>query len=183
MINTILKSRCFKNTLSHYLFLKNVTSKQQLKIKSSVVDANNYINRIFPSFDSLNNKFSPRFRLIDNFSNHVFFHQANHKDKESKATYIHNLDNIFSNISLDPKSIIVVSDASVRNNIAIFIFHVHSSSNDVRKTIHHAINVTSTKAKLFAIGYGINQAIQILEATCIIIIMNAIHAACPSDSL
>ena len=176
VINTILKSRHSKNTLPHYLFLENVTSKQQLKIKSFIVDANNYLNGIFPSFDSLNSEFSPRFRLIVNFSNQFFFHQANHKDKESKETHIHNLDNIFSNTSLYPKSIIVVLDTSVRNNIAMSISHVHSSSNDVRKTIHHAINVTSTKPKLFTIRCGINQAIQISEATCIIIIMNAIHA-------
>ena len=145
VINTILKSRHFKNASPYCFSLENITFKQWLKIKSSIVDTNNHLNGIFPFFDSLNSKFSPQFRLIDKFPNCVSFHQANCKDKKSKAAHLYN---IFFNTSLDPKSIIVVLDASVRNNIAMSISYVHSSPNDVRKTIHHAINVISTKAKL-----------------------------------
>ena len=57
------------------------------------------------------------------------------------------------------------------------ISHIHSSLNDIKKTIHHAVNIASTEAKLFAIRCGINQALQILEATYIIVVMNAIYAA------
>jgi len=45
-----------------------MTSKQQLKIKSFVVDANNCLNGIFSTFDLLNSEFSPGSRLADNFS-------------------------------------------------------------------------------------------------------------------
>jgi len=45
--------------------------------------------------------------------------------------------------------------------------------NILAKTIHHAINVTSTKAQLFTIRYGINQAVQVTEAMCIIIVTNS----------
>jgi len=37
--------------------LKNMIFKQQQKIKSSIVDANNCLNGVFPSFDSLNSEF------------------------------------------------------------------------------------------------------------------------------
>ena len=57
------------------------------------------------------------------------------------------------------------------------ISHIHSSFNNIRKIIHHTINVTSTEAKLFAIKYGINQVIQIPETTHIVIITDAIHPA------
>ena len=66
------------------------------------MDVNNYLNGIFPFFNSLNCEFSFSFRLIDNFSSHFSFHQANHKEKESKATYLCKLNNIFTNISLLP---------------------------------------------------------------------------------
>jgi len=183
-INSLLERRHTKNSCLHCLSLENMTDKQRLKIKSSIINTNNCLNGIYPLFDFLNCKFSPRFRLIDKFSSHFSFHQANYKDKESKAAHLCNLDDIFSNASSDPKSIVVISDASIRNNIAMSISYVHSSPNNVRKTIHHTINVTSTKAKLFAIRYGINQAIQILEATHITVITGAIHTAkCIFDSI
>jgi len=37
------------------------------------------------------------------------------------------------------------------------ITHICYGYNIVAKTIHHAINITMTEAKLFAIRYGINQ--------------------------
>ena len=79
--NTLLQNRHAKNSSLHHLFLENMTTKQQLKIKSSIVDANNHLNEIFPSFDSLNHEFFPGFRLIDNFPSYFSFHQANYKDK------------------------------------------------------------------------------------------------------
>jgi len=57
----------------------------------------------------------------------------------------------------------------------MYILHIHSYPNIIRKTIHHAVNVTTTEAKLFAIRCEINQAIQISEAIYIIVITNVIH--------
>ena len=78
---------------------------------------------------------------------------------------------------MDFNSVVVISDTSIRNNVIMSISHIHFHSNDIKKTIHHTINVTLTKAELFAIRYGINQAIQIPEVTYIIIITDAIHLA------
>jgi len=41
--------------------------------------------------------------------------------------------------------------------------------------IHHVANVTSTKAKLFTIRYGINQTINLPEISKIVIITDSIH--------
>ena len=41
---------------------------------------------------------------------------------------------------------------------------------------HHAINVSTTKAELFAIRYDINQAVSILHIKCIIVITDLLHA-------
>jgi len=43
--------------------------------------------------------------------------------------------------------------------------------------IHYAVNIIFTEAKLFAIRYGINQAIQIPGISYIILITDVIHAA------
>jgi len=59
----IIEKRYAKTFFSHYLFLENITAKQQQKIKSFIVNANNYLNRIFSSFDFLNHKF---FYIIKN---------------------------------------------------------------------------------------------------------------------
>ena len=45
------------------------------------------------------------------------------------------------------------------------------------KSVHHAINITSTKAKLFIIRYEINYIVQLQDITCIIVITDMILAA------
>ena len=46
---------------------------------------------------------------------------------------------------MDPTSIIVVSDVSIKNNIATSISHIYFYSNDIKKTIYHTINIALTK--------------------------------------
>ena len=50
-------------------------------------------------------------------------------------------------------------NVSIKNQIATLISHIHSYDKPVIKTIHHAVNITSTKTKLFVIRCSINQAI------------------------
>ena len=45
------------------------------------------------------------------------------------------------------------------------------------KTIHHAINITSTKVELFAIHCGTNQSIEFPQIKKIIIITDSLHTA------
>jgi len=70
--------------------------------------------------------------------------------------YLQNLNKIFKYSYVEAKTIIVISDASIKNNFSTSISYVCSSQNILAKTIHHAVNVTSTEAELFAIRYGIN---------------------------
>ena len=46
----------------------------------------------------------------------------------------------------DIKIVIIISDASIKNNVATSIVHVYSGYNILAKTIHHTINVTSIEA-------------------------------------
>jgi len=154
-----------------------MTSKQYFKINNSVVDANNCLCGTFLSFNSLNNKFFPGSRLIDSFFNYFSFHKVNHSNKESRNLYLWYLDRIVFKASLNTSPVIVISDASIKNNVTTSIAYIHSYSNSVNKTLHQAVNITTTSAKLFAIRCGISQAIQIPNISYIIIITDSIHTA------
>ena len=73
--------------------------------------------------------------------------------------------------------VIVISDASVKNNVTTSIAYIYFFNNPLKKMLHHAINITSTKAELFAIRYEINQVVQISGSSYIIVITNALHIA------
>jgi len=133
-----------------------MTLKQHKAIKSSVIDSNDHLNGIFSSFNSLNKEFHPGYHLIDSFSDQFSFYKADCSSIDSKKYHYKCLDKIVFNILSNPNSVIIVSDASIKNNITTSISHVYSFSGLLKKTIHHAINVTSTEAKLFAIRCSIN---------------------------
>ena len=79
--------------------------------------------------------------------------------------------------SSDLSSTIIVLDANIKNHIITSISHIHSFNKPVIKTLHRAINVTTTEAELFAIWCGINQAVAIFNINHIIVITNSLHAA------
>ena len=99
----------------------------------------------------------------------------NCKDTEVKNTHIHTLDKIFNDFLSNPKTILVIPDTSIKNNVATSISYIHSGRNILAKTIHHVINVTSTEVELFSIRCRINQAVQVSNAKNIIVITDAIH--------
>jgi len=79
------------------------------------------------------------------------------------------------NASSDLSTVVVISDTSIKSNITISVIYDHLFNNPLKKTLHHAINVTSTEAELFSIRCGINQTIQIPSTSYIIIITDALH--------
>ena len=91
--------------------------------------------------------------------------------------HTHKLDDIILQASADSRSIIVISNTSIKNQVATSISHIHSHSSSIIKTIHQAINVSSTEAELFTIRCSINQATQIPNVNCIIVITDSIHVA------
>jgi len=76
-----------------------------------------------------------------------------------------------------PQLALVITDASIKNNIATSVSHIHSANQLLIKTVHHASFVTSTEAELFAIRCSINQACAIDNVSKIIIITDSIHVA------
>ena len=70
---------------------------------------------------------------------------------------------------------IVISDTSIKDNVTTSVAHIHLYNNLIKKTVYHAINITSIEAELFAIRCGINQATQVPDIFYIIVIMDTIH--------
>ena len=101
----------------HHLLLEVLTLKQYPKVKSSIVNTNNYLNKIFLSFYFLYKEFSFGFRLVDNFPNHFYFHTVNCKDKENKETYFYKLNKIAKDALSNSNTIIVVSNASIKKTL------------------------------------------------------------------
>ena len=71
----------------------------------------------------------------------------------------------------------MITDASVKNNVALSIAYIHIHNKPVIKMLHHMINITSTEAKFFAIKYSINQAIPLQGISKIIVVTDSIHVA------
>jgi len=72
---------------------------------------------------------------------------------------------------------IVISNASIKNNVATLIAHVHTHNSPVIEIIHYIVNVTSTEAEIFALQCGINQATQQFDINLIIVITDSIYTA------
>ena len=87
------------------------------------------------------------------------------------------LDKLTLESSSFPLVVLIASDASIKNNVTTSIVHIHMVDKPLMKTIHHAVNVTSTEAKLFAIRCGINQLICFDNISKIVVITDSIHIA------
>ena len=113
---------------------------------------------------------------MDNFSNHFSFNLVNKKEKEKDRICTQELDKIVLCTSSSPHTVLIVTDASIKNDIATSILHVHIANYLLTKTVYHAVFVISTEAKLFAIRYGINQACIKENMSKVIVITDSIHA-------
>jgi len=114
---------------------------------------------------------------IDNFSNHFSFNLVNKNDKNPNKTRAQELDDMVLRYSSVPQLALVITNASIKNNIATSISHIHSANQPLIKTVHHASFVTSMEAELFAIRCSINQACAINNVSKIIIVTDSIHVA------
>jgi len=165
----------FKSHNSHNI--GSLTNRQRSLTKGHLIDSSIKSYGIFPSFSPLDPEFFPGCRIIDNFSNRFSFNLVNKKDKNPNKTRAQELDEMVLQNSSSPHSAIVITDASIKNDIATSISHIHSVNQPLIKSVHHASFVTTTEAELFAIRCGINQACSINNVSKIIIVTDSIHAA------
>jgi len=102
----------------------------------------------------LNSEFSPGLRVIDNFSDRIFYNLFNKEKNDKSCAQL--LDEMVLESSSSLSVTIIVSNVSIKNNVAVSIAHIHTHDKPLIKTIHHVVNVTSTEVELFAIRCGIN---------------------------
>ena len=88
VIKSFFEHYLMSDSIPHCLLLDNVTLKQRLKIKSSIIDINNHLIGIFPSFNLLHKELSSGFHLVDNFQNCFSFNTVDWKINNAKFTYL-----------------------------------------------------------------------------------------------
>ena len=72
---------------------------------------------------------------------------------------------------------LVITNASVKNNVATSISNIHIHNKPMIKKLHHATNMTSIEVELFVIRCRINQAMNTNNILRIIVITDSLHAA------
>ena len=55
------------------IWLSHLTSKQCLKVRSSIIDINNHFNQVFSAFDNLNKELFLGFYLIDTWLQLIYY--------------------------------------------------------------------------------------------------------------
>ena len=102
----------------------------------------NRCNEIFPVFSLFNSEFSLGNRLIDVFSNRFLFHSLNRKSNHDIKSYLYHLNHITLQASLNPQLVVVVTDASIKNQVAISI------SMTIQSLRQYIMQLTSCLLKL-----------------------------------
>jgi len=161
----------------HPLSLNSLTRRQRGLIKGYLVDMKNYFNKIFPSFDPINPELFPGHRIIDTHTNRFSFHLFSKWISHNIKPHIQELNKIAIELSDDLSTALIITDASVKNNITTSITHIHIQDKPIMKTLHHALNVMSTEAELVTIRCGINHATSIDNISKKIIVIDSIHTA------
>ena len=157
--------------------VSSLTNQQKNITKGHLIDICNKTYSILPLFSPLNPEFFPGFHIMNNFSDHFFFNLVNKKEKEKDKIHTQKLNEMVLCTSSLPHTALVVIGASIKNNIATSISHVHIANHPLTKTVHHATFITSMEAELFAIRCSINQACIKENVSKIIIVTDSIHTA------
>jgi len=155
--------------------VSSLMNRQKNIAKGHLIDSCNKAYGIFSSFSLLNPEFTPGSHITDNFLNHFSFNLVNKKEKEKEKRRSQELDEMVLDLSSSPSMALVVIDASIKNDIAISILHIHIVNLPLTKTVYHTVFISSTEAELFAIRCGINQACIKENISKIIIITDSIH--------
>ena len=153
----------------------SLTNRQRSLAKGHLIDSSIKSYGIFPSFIPLDSEFSPGHCIIDNFSNRFSFNLVNKKEKNQNHLHSQELDNMVLCCSSEPHSALMITSASIKNDIATSISHIHSVDWPLVKTVHHALFITSTEAELFAIRCSINQVCSVNNVSKIVVVTNSIY--------
>ena len=125
----------------------------------------------------MTSELTPGQRIIDIFSDCFSFNLVDKSKKEKNNCRAQELDEMALQNSSIPNTALVITDASIKKDIAMSVSHIHSTDRPLIKTIHHASFVTSSEAELFTIRCGINQVCSLNNVSKIVVVMDSIHMA------
>jgi len=165
---------CSWQYLLHQLSLSFLTKHQLEIIKGLIVDIDNQYSLLLTSSIlnlPLNKELSTSFLVV------FFFHSFNKHNNNSLAFLSHQLNSLALFFSENYTCTFIITNASIKNNVAISIAYIHIHDKPVVKTLYFAVNINSTEAKLFAIRYSINQATNSISICKIIVITDSIYVA------
>ena len=177
IINSLMVDDLTSSSMINPHNIGHLTIRQRSIIKGHLSDAHSKKLGIFPSFSPINHEFSPGNRIMDLFPSRFSFIPVNKNTDNPLNSRGRELDEMALRSSSEPHTTLVISDASIKNDIATSISHVHSYNRPLVKTVHHASFVTSTEAELFAVRCGINQACNIANVSKIVVVTDSIHAS------
>ena len=156
----------------------SLTNCQASATKSHLIDSCNKSYSIFPYFLLLDWEFFPGSCIIDISPDRFSFNLVIKKEKEKNdQIQAQELDNMVLLNSSSPHTALVITDASIKNNIATSILHIHVANRLITKIVHHAAFVTNTEVELFVIRCSINQACSNITINQIIVVTDSIHTA------
>jgi len=118
----------------------------------------------------------PHYFLSDIFPDYFSFHVVSYSDTEAKIAHIRCLNNIYESVSLDSKTTLVITDASLKDNKVVTVAYVYKD-RDIHKIKQYTMNVTTTESDLFAIRCGITRALSWQNTNYIIVITDIVYAA------
>ena len=148
-INSLLDKYHSKRAKPYHRATSQLIAKQQSKIKSPIVEINNYLNEVYSFFDSLNKESFLGFHLVDSFLNCFLFLTANQKDSELLIAHWNKLDNIYEDSLFKQDLVLIIVNTSIKNNIATLISHTCREQETIVKIMYYKISVSSTKAETF----------------------------------
>ena len=109
-----------------------LTNQQKLITKDHLINFNIKFYEILPSF-SLDHYIS------NNFPNCFFFNLANKIEKEINKIYTQELNNIILCNFFLLNIVLVIINTSIKNNITMFILHIHTANCSLIKTVHYTL--------------------------------------------
>jgi len=104
----------------------SLTNRQRSLTKGHLVNSNIKSYGIFLSFSPLDPEFFSGHRIIDNFSNCFSFNLVNKKERNQNKICDQELDDMVLHCSSEPHTALVITDASIKNDITTSISHIDS---------------------------------------------------------
>jgi len=162
----------------HKLALPNLTTKQKAKLKSSIIDIDHRFIQTFSAFTTKPVRIlTPGLCLVDRFPSQFPFFFASDKSDESKTRHLNALKNTFSLSLSSPLHTCIIADGGVKNGSVTAISHIWHANTRIKRLQMHAMNASSTEAKIMAMCIGLEFILSMEDIKHITLITDSIHAA------